>query len=444
MEEFQIVDRSLALFEQASGCKLHRDPQNKKCKFLPLGKWRKTLKQEDIPCDYMTLSDHLDMVGVTLMATWTQTRKVNGDALQLRIKNTIRPWKAGKFLPLTQRGWSLNCYALSKVWFRSRCVDLRVCDTNAIMSSCRSWLFQDMFEKPAEMILHRPLQYGGLGLHSPKYKALAGFISTFLQTAANASFRQNLLHNQLYRKHILNEDDVPGAPNQLPPYFSKDFFKLIRDLKSRHALDITTMTERDWTILLTEEFITMEEDQETNTSVFRSCRAELASPNTAWTLSWSLCRQQGIPPDMASFLWKMLHNLLSTQERLHRLGSSPSALCKICKQATGTLKHELIECPHNDQVGVQLLSCLQIHMPGLSADTLLRLEFSNLDADMQLPSTIITAVTLGHIWKERLTSSKIRPYQVRSEIEQAINLLRTSRLANTSTSLATIADQMFQ
>jgi hypothetical protein len=131
-----------------------------------------------------------------------------------------------------------------------------------------------MFEKPSEMILHRPLNYGGLGLHSPKYKALAGFISTFLQTAANASFRQNLLHNQLYRKHILNEDDVPGAPNQLPPYFSKDFFKLIRDLKSRHALDITTMTERDWTILLTEEFITMEEDQETNTSVFRSCRVE--------------------------------------------------------------------------------------------------------------------------------------------------------------------------
>ena len=75
-----------------------------------------------------------------------------------------------------------------------------------------------------------------------------------------------------------------------------------------------------------------------------------------------------IPLDMASFLWKMLHNLLSTQERLHRLGSSPSALCKICKQATGTLRHDLIECPHNDQVGVQLLSCLQPHMPGLSAE----------------------------------------------------------------------------
>ena len=128
----------------------------------------------------MTLSDHLDMVGVTLMATWAKTRKVNGDAIQSKVKNTIGPWKAGKFLPLTQRGWSLNCYALSKVWFRAKCVDLRVCDTKSIMSSCKSWLYQDMFEKPAETVLYRPLHFGGLGLQSPKYKALAGIISTFL------------------------------------------------------------------------------------------------------------------------------------------------------------------------------------------------------------------------------------------------------------------------
>ena len=33
-------------------------------------------------CPCMTLTDELDMVGVELGATWTATRKVNGDALQ--------------------------------------------------------------------------------------------------------------------------------------------------------------------------------------------------------------------------------------------------------------------------------------------------------------------------------------------------------------------------
>ena len=36
MEEFNIVDKALSLFEKASGCKVHRDPANMKCKFLPL------------------------------------------------------------------------------------------------------------------------------------------------------------------------------------------------------------------------------------------------------------------------------------------------------------------------------------------------------------------------------------------------------------------------
>ena len=30
MEEFMLVDKAMALFEKASGCKLHRDPANKK------------------------------------------------------------------------------------------------------------------------------------------------------------------------------------------------------------------------------------------------------------------------------------------------------------------------------------------------------------------------------------------------------------------------------
>ena len=72
MAEFLIVDRACSLFEQSSGCKLHRDPAEGKCKFLALGRWRGTLQQEDIPLNYMALSNSLAMVGVELKATWTR------------------------------------------------------------------------------------------------------------------------------------------------------------------------------------------------------------------------------------------------------------------------------------------------------------------------------------------------------------------------------------
>ena len=46
--EFAIVDEGARLFELSSGCALHRDPNVGKCKVLPLGKWRMSLRQVDI------------------------------------------------------------------------------------------------------------------------------------------------------------------------------------------------------------------------------------------------------------------------------------------------------------------------------------------------------------------------------------------------------------
>ena len=443
MAEFTLVDKALSLFEQASGCKVHRDPSSMKCKFLPLGRWRNTLQQKDIPCNYMTLSDHLDMVGVTLMASWTKTRKINGDALQKRLENTIKPWKTGKFMPITQRGWSLNSYALSKIWFRTKCVDLRVCDIKKMTSSVKSWLYQDMFAKPEEMVIHRPHHYGGLGLHSIKYKAMAGYITTFLQTAANPAFCSNLLHSLLFRKHVLGEA-IEGVPDPPPPYLTAELFSTIKKVMDESPLNIITMTEKDWTRLLIEDHITMPLCETNEPRQFYPCRAEIASPTTDWSLSWSACRQPGVPPQLASFLWRMMHDLLSTQAKLHRMGSATSPTCKMkgCAE-DGSLKHELLLCNKNDSVGLNLLNCLQNYVPGLQADAALRLEHGNIEDETSLSMTLLTAITLQAVWKERETGVAVRAYKVRAELEQYINLLRTTRHVNTTTILDSMINLMF-
>ena len=93
MAEFTTVDQACSLFEKSSGCLLHRDPTAGKCKFLPLGRWKGTLEQEDITLVYMVLSDSLEMVGAELKASWLQTRKANGDIIQTRLSNTINACK---------------------------------------------------------------------------------------------------------------------------------------------------------------------------------------------------------------------------------------------------------------------------------------------------------------------------------------------------------------
>ena len=242
MEEFLLVDRAMALFEGASGCKLHRDPLNKKCKFLPLAKWRGKLEQKDIPCDYMTISDYLEMVGVELRATWTQTRKCNGDIVQKRVSNIVGLWRSGKFMDFILRAWSINQYCLSTVWFRTHSVDLRVTDISNITSSIKSWLYADMLLKPEEMIMHRPPSAGGLGIHHVAMKAKAGLIKSFLETACNPKFQQSLYHQLLYQYHVLEDRSLPNP--KFPPFYNEEFFNSIRKvLKSPR--DVAAMTEGD-------------------------------------------------------------------------------------------------------------------------------------------------------------------------------------------------------
>ena len=72
MHEFHLVDKACSLLERASGVKLHRDPSAGKVKFLPLGRWKGSLTQEDLPHQYVVLYDHLDFVEVELRATFQQ------------------------------------------------------------------------------------------------------------------------------------------------------------------------------------------------------------------------------------------------------------------------------------------------------------------------------------------------------------------------------------
>ena len=112
----------------------------------------------------MVLTDTLDMVGVQLCATWTQTRTKNGNILKEKVSKICRSWKAGKFMPVILRPYSINTFVLSKLWFRSSNVNLRVGDVASFNSSIKSWIYADFLVKPEEETMFRQRSKGGLGV----------------------------------------------------------------------------------------------------------------------------------------------------------------------------------------------------------------------------------------------------------------------------------------
>ena len=115
-------------------------------------------------------------------------------------------------MPLSQRAFLANCYALSKVWFKFGVVNLRVQDLNMITSQIKSWLYQDMLIKPSELVLYRGTDVGGLGLLNVNMRSLVLLVRSFLETSVNPNFRHSLFNEHLFRYHVMQEHSLtdPG------------------------------------------------------------------------------------------------------------------------------------------------------------------------------------------------------------------------------------------
>ena len=397
--------------------------------FLALGRWRGTLNQEDLPCNFFSLSDHLDMLGVTLKATYIATRKVNGDELQERIKNVVGPWRSGKFMPLTMRPHSLNCYAFSKLWHKCTTTDLRVGDIMAINKQAESWLYADLLERPGELALYRHTSNGGLGLFNIQLRALANLINSFLETACNPKFRRNQYHEALFNHNVL--ENTPSINLDIPPYFKGDFFPAIKRIHAS-PLNVANIKVKDIYRFLIEE-VTMEEDI-SGIQTLQPLRVELACPSNQWEQTWDMARQSMLGPNLTTFLFKLLHLILPTGERVARILPNQSPTCTRCNDPTpaiDTLEHAMFGCSESQEAGAVLLTGLRKLLPTLTPAKILTLNF-NTTEDLKFPITWSIGLFLSSLWQLRVAKKSIQLIRIRSDMEASCRLLRESRLEKTT------------
>ena len=326
------------------------------------------------------------MIGVVLKATHTQSRKVNGDLLVDRVKNTMGPWKGGKFMPLSLRCHSVNTYCLPRVWFKCGSMDLRVGDIQKITSNIKSWVYADQLVKPEEIVMYKGRKEGGLGLTNVKFRAMAELIKAFLDTAINPKFRRNLFHQSLYSWHVEGERDIPD---------------MIRSVKAEGLLRLSSMTIGMWYRTLLEKHVMLEVDDDGFQFDIIS-KTERLNPDINWVAVWSLSMTSGLDSTDNSFLFCLLHNLLPTQERLHRVLSHTvtSPHCTLCTlEVSCDQLHALVHCPFNNGVSFWIIRCLRTLLPALQPAQLVKLNFGMDSSDPNaLPAAWLACKALNMVW----------------------------------------------
>ena len=94
-----------------------------------------------------------------------------------------------------------------------------------------------------------------------------------------------------------------------------------------------------------------------------------------------------------------------------------------------TLLHTFDIFSNNNDAGPALVAVLRDHMPTINMEKIMRLEFTDLEEDMEYPAVWFTAAFLPAIWERRQSGTRIRCYEIRAEIEGKISLLRETRFS---------------
>ena len=186
------------------------------------------------------------------------------------------------------------------------------------------------------------------------------------------------------------------------------------------------MTVSQWYQYLLEEGVTMVEDEEGRRTA-RTCRLEELQPGVDWGSSFSLARHKGLSPDQKSILFKLLHQLLPTGERVNRLQPAKSAVCSLCRTGqVDTLLHAVFNCEANNSAAAAMLRCAQLYSPSLSADGLLRLELE-VEDPFTLPTVAIIATGVDLIWTNRMKTTTTSEAAMWAELQARAGLLKQTR-----------------
>ena len=145
-----------------------------------------------------------------------------------------------------------------------------------------------------------------------------------------------------------------------------------------------------------------------------------------WNSTWHLSRQHMLGPNLTSFLFKLLHQILPTAERTSRILPNHSPQCTKCDlNEVETLLHSFFNCPGNHGVGLCLVNGIRKYIPSISPSNILTLDFQTEEENF-FPLVWNTASFLSSLFQLRVDKKRVEHVKIRSDMEAACRLLRES------------------
>ena len=351
VEEFQIVDSCLVLFEKASGCEFHRDPNSQKCKVTPFGKWKQWLTQENVPLPFLLVTETLEILGVKIFESYSDTRRDFGSKMVEKIEAISNKWKGGRFYDFLLRPHVVNTYLFSNVWHKGSVIELLCEHSDKIQSLGNNYIFRGCYFRPEKVVNYLDKRDGGLQINNIRTKSKAIFIKNFMNDVGS-----NVYTNAVFRKYIQCQEVFPSPIK--PDYLNDILINLIKEI----VKEVSVFSTRNiYKVLLMKQFninedfklkIEIEDDTLENVSRFTDSKL--------------------ISVTVRSFMWKLAHNIIYSEinEAKTKLGIP---CCDICGDVDIDYIHCFFICEKICEISRRFLEVLKIFDPAFTFDEVMKL-----------------------------------------------------------------------
>ena len=330
------VDSITLDFEAAAGAILNR---NRKTMILGLGSWA---GRQDWPLAWLQAAVSIKVLGFDVCPSFRDSVLATWDRVLTGIERTLRAW-GGRHLPvLLQRVQVLEMFVLSKAWYFAQIIPLLVdaplgtiAPANRLRRMVADFLWRGHLTRLAFDELHGPLSRGGLGLSCLQTRAQSLLVKqAFHHLAAGGRPALHLA----YWMGVALQDTLPLPPGAtimtgLPPLHYVGLQELMLEAAQLPCVDAAHLQEARSAIIYKAWM-----------SDPPPPRIVRTRPHLPWDLTWLRLAGPHLPPQSVDAHFHLLHNILPTRERQHRIAVIPSPDCPLCPGQVEDILHFFTSC----------------------------------------------------------------------------------------------------
>ena len=308
-------------------------------------------------------------------------------------------------MSLLDHSHAINAMVLSKIWYISSVIPPRLGDIQKITTSIKSFLFQDQYLRPSDLVVYRSTTDGGLGLTHILSRCQALIICSFLETAIIPGFRWSLSNKELFNQNVL--DLSPHFKVDFSLFHNKTLFNLIKAVKNASPTALHKMSLKQ----LYSTLVDLNIRKDLNGQVI-PIHVEIKLLWVDWFTTWACIRLKGLDGNSISTTFLSILNILPSAERLARVNSKESNLCRYCPNRVEDIHHIIVECQSKESANF-LLSILQHFQPTLCFTEMLFLQWVHKEHFLQM--TWLASSGIDLIWVNRNSGGICLP-KLKSEL----------------------------